>query len=260
MSFSNAYADARRAASYARLAFPGTYYLAFRDLPAIIGSQALGGRRALDFGCGAGRSTRFLASCGYTTTGVDISEQMVAEARRLDPAGDYRIVEEGDLRALSGERFDLVLSAFTFDNVPTSPLKIAISRQLAALLRPAGRIIHVVSSPDIYIHEWASFSTRPFPGNRRARAGDVVRTIITDSDDPRPVEDVLCPDEEYRRVFRAARLAVVETRRPLGEPDEPYPWVSETLVSPWTIYVLRSLPSSRPRAAAIRRAPRAGAA
>ena len=34
-SFRNAYEDTGYAAAYARLEFPGTYYLAFRDLPAI---------------------------------------------------------------------------------------------------------------------------------------------------------------------------------------------------------------------------------
>jgi 2-polyprenyl-3-methyl-5-hydroxy-6-metoxy-1,4-benzoquinol methylase len=236
--FSNAYADERRAASYARLDFPGTYHLAFRDLPLIIAGQALRGRRGLDFGCGAGRSTRFLHQCGFEATGVDISPQMIAEAHRIDPLGDYRLVGEGELQALAGERFDLVLSAFTFDNVPTSALKCAISGQLAGLLAPGGRIIHVVSSPAMYTHEWASFSTSAFPENRSARPGDIVRTIITDTDDARPVDDVLCPDEEYRGIFQAAGLEVVMAVRPLGFADEPYPWVSETRVAPWTIYVL----------------------
>jgi len=249
MSFVNAYANERRAASYARLTFPGTYYLAFRDLPEIIDSQRLTGRRALDFGCGAGRSTRFLTGCGFTVTGVDISSEMIAEARRLDPSGDYRLVGEGNLEALVAERFDLILSAFTFDNVPTSRLKIGISRQLAQRLEPSGRILHVVSSPAMYTHEWASFSTSPFPENRTARAGDVVRTVITDTDDPRPVDDVLCPDEEYRRIFRAARLVEIATYHPLGRPDEPCSWVSETRIAPWTIYVLAR--EERPRLAAI---------
>ena len=238
MSFVNAYANERRAASYARLAFPGTYYLAFRDLREIIDNQGLAGRRALDFGCGAGRSTRFLRGCGFTVTGVDISRPMIAEARRLDPSGDYRLVRERDLDALVVANFDLILSAFTFDNVPTSPLKIRISRQLAQHLEAGGRIVHIVSSPAMYTHEWASFSTRPFPENRTARAGDVVRTVITDTDDPRPVDDVLCPDEEYRRIFRAARLVPIDTYRPLGCADDPCSWVSEHRVAPWTIYVL----------------------
>lgn len=236
--FTNVYADRRRAASYARLDFPGTYYLAFRDLPAIIRQQDVGGRHALDFGCGAGRSTRFLERCGLDATGVDISLEMIAEARRADPDGDYRLVGEGDLSALDGECFDVILSAFTFDNVPTSALKVAISRQLAHLLAPRGRIIHVVSSPEIYLNEWASFSTKDFPGNRAAVAGDIVRTIITDTDDRRPVDDVLCPDEEYQRIFGAAGLVPVATFRPLGRQDDPREWVSETRVAPWVIYVL----------------------
>ena len=36
MSFSNCYEDAARAAAYAQLEFANTYYLAYRDIPAII--------------------------------------------------------------------------------------------------------------------------------------------------------------------------------------------------------------------------------
>jgi hypothetical protein len=36
VDFHNVYADAVRAASYAALEFPDTYYLAFRDLPGIL--------------------------------------------------------------------------------------------------------------------------------------------------------------------------------------------------------------------------------
>jgi len=59
MSFSNVYDDIERANPYATLEFPGTYYLAYRDLPAIVAGHVTG-QEALDFGCGAGRSTRFL--------------------------------------------------------------------------------------------------------------------------------------------------------------------------------------------------------
>ncbi|MEE8632751.1 MAG: class I SAM-dependent methyltransferase, partial [Candidatus Bathyarchaeia archaeon] len=59
MEFSNVYEDSERAEAYSKLEFPGTYYLAYRDLPKII-SDHVKGREALDFGCGTGRSTRFL--------------------------------------------------------------------------------------------------------------------------------------------------------------------------------------------------------
>ena len=59
MSIPNVYHDPQRADSYASIGIEGTYYLAFRDLPEILAAH-VSGRRALDFGCGAGRSTRFL--------------------------------------------------------------------------------------------------------------------------------------------------------------------------------------------------------
>jgi len=35
----------------------------------------------------------------------------------------------------------------------------------------------VFSSPEIYTHEWTSFSTRDYPDNERARDGDMVRIV-----------------------------------------------------------------------------------
>jgi predicted TPR repeat methyltransferase len=79
-TFNNVYEDEERARAYATLQFPGTYYLAFRDLPALI-RRHNHGARALDFGCGTGRSTRFLRSLGLQVIGADISEPMLDQAR-----------------------------------------------------------------------------------------------------------------------------------------------------------------------------------
>ena len=144
----NDYEDARLADAYARLEFPGTYHLAFRDLPDLFHAH-VAGRRAVDFGCGAGRSTRFLRRLGFDAVGVDISPAMLANARRLDPAGDYRRVGDGDLAALESGAWDLAFSAFTFDNVPTRGQKRRCLRELARLLAPEGRLVNLVSSPDI---------------------------------------------------------------------------------------------------------------
>ncbi len=236
--FANAYADDARADSYSRLEFPGTYYLAFRDLPAIIGAHVRGSS-ALDFGCGTGRSTRFLRRLGFHVLGVDIAEAMLRRAREIDPGGEYRRVADGDLSAVGSERFDLVLSAFTFDNVPTFEKKVALFHTLGELLSPGGVVVNLVSTPDIYTHEWASFSTKDLPENRLARAGDVVRIVMLDVADRRPVEDILWPDDAYRWVYKEARLELLEVRRPLGSTIDGFDWVSETIIPPWCIYVLR---------------------
>jgi len=142
MDFINCYEDVSRADAYATLEFANTYYLAYRDLPAIM-SEHVTGTKALDFGCGTGRSTRFLRELGFNVTGVDISEDMLRIARALDPAGDYRIVPRDNLSEFAPETFDLIVSLFTFDNVP-SAAKVRIFSDLRNLLRPAGTLVSVV--------------------------------------------------------------------------------------------------------------------
>jgi SAM-dependent methyltransferase len=235
--FSNVYDDRARADAYAELEFPGTYYLAYRDLPTIIGGHVRGGK-AVDFGCGAGRSTRFLRELGFDTVGVDISEHMLARARERDPGGEYCLLPDGDLGGLSAGIYDLVLSAFTFDNIPTMERKIALLSSLKRLLKGGGRIVNLVSAPDIYLNEWASFSTKDFPENRTARSGDKVLIVMLDVEDRRPVEDILCTDYDYHESYKRAGLMPIETYRPLAKPNEAHSWVSETTIAPWVIYVL----------------------
>jgi hypothetical protein len=55
MSFTSCYEDSSRADAYRSLEFANTYYLAYCDLPAIL-SEHVEGTRALDFGCGTGKS------------------------------------------------------------------------------------------------------------------------------------------------------------------------------------------------------------
>ena len=236
--FFNVYDDKERADAYAKLEFPGTYYLAYRDLPAIIGEH-VEGTKALDFGCGTGRSTRFLLELGFDpVVGVDIAEHMITHAREHDPQGEYRLVPDGDLSELASGTYDLALSVFTFDNIPTMQKKVSLFQSLKGLLKEGGRIVSLVSSPEIYVNEWASFSTKNFPQNRTAASGDKVRIVMLDVEDKRPVEDILCTDEDYREVHKRAGLVPIKTCRPLANQTEPYAWVSETAIAPWVIYVL----------------------
>ena len=236
--FSNVYEDATRARAYSGLEFPATYHLAFRDLPLLLGKYVRGAR-ALDFGCGAARSTRFLRELGFDVVGVDISELMLAEARRRDPEGDYRLVADGSLAEFASGTFDVILAAFTFDNIPTDRKSRAL-RELRRLLAPGGHLVLVVSTPAIYSHEWASFSTRDFPDNSSAADGEAVRIVMLDVPDRRPVVDILCSDRCYRELFAPAGLGVVDSVQPLATGAEPVRWVSETTVPPWNIYVLRA--------------------
>jgi SAM-dependent methyltransferase len=230
------YEDEERARAYATLEFPGTYYLAFRDLPGLI-RRYKNGSRALDFGCGTGRSTRFLKNLGLNAIGADISPAMLDQARVLDPSGEYHVVHNNIASYFAPRSFDFILAAFTFDNMPNGVKADALSG-LRILLAPDGCLFLVVSSAAIYINEWTSFSTRDFPENRHARDGDRVGIVMLDVPDQRPVEDVFCTNARYRHLFERAGLKVLEVQSPLATGREGAPWVSERKTSPWTIYVL----------------------
>jgi hypothetical protein len=163
---------------------------------------------------------------------------MLRIARATDPLGDYRLVRGDAFAELAPASFDLVLCAFPFDNVPGEK-KAGILRGLAKLLAESGTMVNLVSSPEMYTHEWASFTTRDFPENALACSGDAVRIIVTDHQDRRPVEDILCGDEEYRALYRQVGLEAIEVCAPLAQGNEPYSWVSETQIAPWVIYVLK---------------------
>jgi SAM-dependent methyltransferase len=237
MTFRNTYEDAQRAEAYARLEFANTYYLAYRDLPRIL-QEHVRGSNALDFGCGTGRSTRFLRKLGFSVIGIDIAPEMIAKAHELDPEGDYCLTPVDNFTAPGNVQFELVLSMFTFDNIPGTTNKIRLFHNLRQLLTPTGRLISVVSTPQIYVNEWASFSTKDFPENSQARSGDIVKIVTTEIPDRRPTEDILFTDEAYRDVYRRSGLQVLDMNKPLAHGDEPYHWVNETSIAPWAVYVL----------------------
>jgi ubiquinone/menaquinone biosynthesis C-methylase UbiE len=237
MSFSNVYDDKARAQAYATLNFPGTYYLAYRDLPVLIAEHVVG-KEALDFGCGAGRSTRFLKKLGFNAVGVDISSSMIQAAKSTDPKGTYLLVSEGDFSAFGANRFDLVFASFAFDNIPGVGKRCDLLCGLKRLLNKTRRIILLCSTPDIYTHEWASFTTKDFHENRTAKSGDTVQIVMKDVSDRRPVTDIIWFEQDYLNLFAASGLDLVFRHTPLGRDGEPFEWVSETSIAPWVIYIL----------------------
>ncbi len=236
-NFENSWGNRTRAESYARLEFPNTYYLAYRDLPRIIGKH-ISGKLAVDFGCGTGRSTRFLKQLGFTVTGIDISADMLQNAVKLDSSGDYQLVSDSQYSHIGNGKFDLVQSIFTFDNIPGWKNRTDILTGLRDLLKPNGKMICLDSTPELYTNEWASFSTKDFPENLVAKTGDIVRDIMLDVDDHRPVEDIFWSIPDYEKLFKDAGFLIEAMYNPLGYEDEPFNWISETHIAPWIIFVL----------------------
>ena len=102
---------------------------------------ALGGRRALDVGCGGGLLCESLARAGTEVTGIDLAPGMI-EVARLHAAEsalaiDYRVTPADELLRESPAGFDLVTCMEMLEHVPDPRATIAT---LARLLRPGGAL------------------------------------------------------------------------------------------------------------------------
>lgn len=92
--------------------------------------------KILDFGCGTGWFTEELAAFG-PTTGVDLADEVIAEARARSP---HIAFVAGDVYAIPAheETFDVVVSQDVVAHVPDQRRYID---RAAALLKPAGFLI-----------------------------------------------------------------------------------------------------------------------
>ncbi len=157
----------------------------------------------------------------------------------MQPDGRFQLIGVGDLTALAGLIFDVILCAFPFDNIQSREHKLRILRGLREHLAPDGSLVNLVSSPEIYWNEWASFTTQGFAqANRAARCGDVVRIVTTTIPDARPCDDILFPEHDYRVLHQEAGFATLLVHKPLARGGEGYAWKAETHTAPWHLHVL----------------------
>lgn len=113
----------------------GRQYVLDRPMQArVIGR---GFQDALDVGCGEGRFCRFLRGEGIAAIGIDPTEGLLAEARRRDPAGEYRLGSAEALPFPEGS-FDLVVSYLTLIDIDDVA---AATSEMARVLRPGGSLL-----------------------------------------------------------------------------------------------------------------------
>lgn len=95
--------------------------------------EPLEDKRVLDFACGAGLTSAWLAARGAIVTGIDISPASVARAREatgaLDLEADF-VVGRVDGNALEGSLFDRVTGRWALHHVDSSVVPRALSERL----------------------------------------------------------------------------------------------------------------------------------
>ncbi|MEP7341932.1 MAG: methyltransferase domain-containing protein [Acidobacteriota bacterium] len=111
------------------------------DLPLLTRGRDPKSLRVLEIGCGAGRMTRHLANLFGEVVGVDVSGEMIRQARqRLRDAVNVQLHETSgvDFAALPDGHFDLILSAYVFQHVPSAAVIRSNLEDAWRVLKPNG--------------------------------------------------------------------------------------------------------------------------
>jgi SAM-dependent methyltransferase len=127
--------------------------------------------RALDFGCGVGRTLIPLASAAREVVGVDVSPAMLGEARancEAHAVGNVQLLASDDaLSPLQGD-FDLIHSSLVFQHIPVERGR-AIFARLLSLLRPGGiGAFHFAYAKSRFADNWGA---QPALASAGPRAG-----------------------------------------------------------------------------------------
>ncbi|MFN0086934.1 MAG: class I SAM-dependent methyltransferase [Blastocatellia bacterium] len=109
--------------------------------PLIVRGRDLKQARLLEIGCGIGRMTRHLAGIFGEVHGVDVSAEMIRQARerfRESRNTFFHATNGLDFAAFPDARFDVVFSVYVFQHVPTPEIIRSNIRDACRVLAPGG--------------------------------------------------------------------------------------------------------------------------
>jgi ubiquinone/menaquinone biosynthesis C-methylase UbiE len=104
-----------------------------------------------DMGCGPGHVARYLREAGTTVFGLDLSPQMLEQARKLNPDISFR---EGNMLALDLQDGSLagITAFYAIVNIPQPSLPF-VFREIERVLQPDGSLLLAFHTGDEALHE-----------------------------------------------------------------------------------------------------------
>ena len=198
----------------------------------------LKGKNILDYGCGPGKFSKYLARLGACVAAVDISNKMIELARIKAPNSiDYRAIRSGDLSFLENDSIDSAVVCFVFCSIENHNEITKILTEIVRVLRPYGKII-------IMDANWKAGSGRNFASFRLERhhnltSGQKVYCWLKGETSFR-IEDIYWSKEDCVRMLEATHFQVRNVVEPLASNNEDR-WIDETVYSPLIIYEARKI-------------------
>lgn len=102
-------------------------------------------------GCGGGQIAAHLASRGSKVCGIDLSPEMIRQARILNPDIDFQTGDMLDLEKISDDSFGGIAAFYSIVNIPPDSL-VAAFREIRRVLKPRGALLLSFHIGDETIH------------------------------------------------------------------------------------------------------------
>jgi 2-polyprenyl-3-methyl-5-hydroxy-6-metoxy-1,4-benzoquinol methylase/GNAT superfamily N-acetyltransferase len=117
-------------------------------------SGANAGAAILDVGCGDGRHAEVLTGAGFSVTGVDISEQLIAKARQRVPGAVFEV--EDARKSLPDGPFDLAICLYdVIGSSANADDDLVLARNIAGSLAPGGYLIASLMNTSVTLNKLA---------------------------------------------------------------------------------------------------------
>jgi SAM-dependent methyltransferase len=128
-----------------------------RDLDAVLaaaGAAVQPDDVVLDIGCGVGRLTRVLAGRAAHVHAIDVSAQMLDQAREHNAHLTNVTWHHGDgttLHPVEDDSIDAVVSHLVFQHIPDPEITLGYVREMGRVLRPGGwAVVQVSNDPELH--------------------------------------------------------------------------------------------------------------
>ena len=124
-----------------------------------VGARVSSGDVVLDVGCGVGRLTRVLAERAAHVHAIDVSAEMLEQARELNAHLTNVSWHHGDgttLHPIEDGSVDAIVSHVVFQHIPDPQITLGYIREMGRVLRPGG---------------WAAFQISNDPALHRTSIG-----------------------------------------------------------------------------------------
>lgn len=225
------------AQNYSKFGIDGTSLLAFREIPSILRNNLLG-NMALDYGCGSGRSTRFLESLGLTTFGIDSCPFFLDLAKKETVHKDRFQQSFNNDIPFNEHSFDLVFSSFVLLMISSKKEMTNLLKEMHRVLKKDGILVIITGNEHMHSPKmkWVSYET-DFPENYELKRGSPAKLRIRNNG--AIFNDYNWFDEDYREVIVNAGFDLEMTLSPKAGEKDSGEWFSEYTHSPFLIYLAK---------------------